>query len=249
MIKNITIPEYINQIKIDVGLAGEAPNSALWLSQTIDRFVIGIEPVDRHWDDLHSYTQTDRNIQDFYSIQLDKNAVVMGDKIICPINDRFFGIKGAIDNIPNLTLQKFYQMEQHNGSTGSSSLLKPTSSHPYKVDKVIEVETFPLEYILDLIDWDRFSYIEQIKTDCEGKDLDVVKSIGKYIDKIVFINSEATNNGHYWEGSQNNHNFIKEILKMGFKMINWDGGNVSFVNFKYKNEIIKNNLTNKTYGH
>ena len=43
------IPDNINSIKIDVGLAGEAPNSAIWLDETTDRFVIGIEPLSYHW--------------------------------------------------------------------------------------------------------------------------------------------------------------------------------------------------------
>ena len=41
----LLIPENIKQIKIDVGLAGEAPNSALWLSETEDRFVIGVRNI------------------------------------------------------------------------------------------------------------------------------------------------------------------------------------------------------------
>ncbi len=43
------IPSQLKQIRIDVGLAGEAPNAALWLTKTTDRFVIGIEPLPYHW--------------------------------------------------------------------------------------------------------------------------------------------------------------------------------------------------------
>ena len=38
----------------------------------------------------------------------------------------------------------------------------------------MEVETYSLEHLLDQVDWERFKYIEHIKTDCEGKDFDVV---------------------------------------------------------------------------
>ena len=48
-IRNVFIPTSCKYLKIDIGLAGDAPNSAIWLSDTSDRFVIGIEPLEYHW--------------------------------------------------------------------------------------------------------------------------------------------------------------------------------------------------------
>ena len=78
------------------------------------------------------------------------------------------------------------------GASGASSLLKHNSSHPQgnDIEAVFEVNTISLKSILDYIPWDRFKYIEHIKTDCEGYDYTVVKSIGEYLDRIVYISSE-----------------------------------------------------------
>jgi hypothetical protein len=245
---HINIPDYIKQIRIDVGLAGEAPNSALWLSETTDRFVIGIEPLERHWKDLHSYTQTDRPYPNFKMLQLDRDAVTLNNEVVCKIDGRFLELHAAIDNIPEPQLRSFYEIEQKGGSSGSSSLLRPTPEHPYKVEKIISVETFSLEDLLNKIDWNRFKYIEHIKTDCEGKDFDAVVSIGKYLDNIVFISSEATSNGQYWYGSQSNLAFENYMINRGFQIIGRGNGNLDFVNPKFNDIIIRDKLTNHTFG-
>ena len=248
MINNISIPKDLKQIKIDVGLAGEAPNSCIWLSETPDRFVIGIEPLESHWKDLHTYTQFDRSYPNFKMLQLDQNAVMLNKEVVCLVNNRFFEIHGAIDSVPEPTVKGFYKMEQKGGSSGSSSLLKPTQHHPHKVDEIVRVDVYSLEYILSLLDWERFPYIEHIKTDCEGKDFDVVKSIGKYLDKIVFISSEASGNSHHWYGSGDNNRFESYMIDEGFKVLSKTNGNIDFINPKYNDIIIRDNLNNKTLG-
>lgn len=154
------IPPYINHIRIDVGLAGNAPNSALWLEETNDRFVFGIEPLEIHHQHLKQY--------DF--------------------GERFLLIKGAISNTPSPTKQTFYHL--HN--TGGSSFLEPKDESHLKKKEIIN--TFSLEFLLDHIPWDRFEYIEHIKTDCEGTDYEAIKSIGRYLPRVGAISSEVSLN-------------------------------------------------------
>ena len=182
--QKLIIPERINHIRIDVGLAGNAPNAAMWLRQTNDRLVIGIEPVELHWEHL-------------------RGRINFGD--------RFLPIKGAIDDVNEPTKQTFYIME----STGASSLLKTTDTHPQKLESEITVNTFSLKFILDHIPWDRFDYIEHIKTDCEGHDFAAVKSLGEYASKVMFITSEVPD-GHAHVGEYHFPPFGEHMKFCGF---------------------------------
>ena len=80
----MNIPEELKQIRIDVGLAGEAPNSALWLSQTTDRFVIGIEPLPYHWKMIKNFeTSNSKRPYPKYIplLQLEENVVKLAKKM------------------------------------------------------------------------------------------------------------------------------------------------------------------------
>ena len=49
---------------IDVGLAGGAAHSALWLYVDPNRCSIGIEPLQVHWDSLNGFFDTDQKEND-----------------------------------------------------------------------------------------------------------------------------------------------------------------------------------------
>tara|TARA_B110000858_G_scaffold157254_1_gene179943 strand:+ start:7706 stop:9436 length:1731 start_codon:yes stop_codon:yes gene_type:complete len=214
------IPDNINSIKIDVGLAGEAPNSAIWLDETTDRFVIGIEPLPYHWGmikDLKTSNSKREYPKDFKFLQLNKGIIELNGQEISKIGDRFCGIECAIDNIgDNVEFAEFYEMDRTDGASGSSSLLKPSTHHPHFIQNIVKTPVISLKSILDCIDWERFPYIEHIKTDCEGKDFDVVKSIGKYLPNILYITSEMTSNIHHWQNSCNPQEFINFMIDNGF---------------------------------
>ena len=86
------IPENIKNIKIDVGLAGEAPNSAIWLSETNDRYVFGFEPLVHHWSMLTNFdlAETTRVYpDDFKILQLHDKTIKLNRNIVCDITNRF----------------------------------------------------------------------------------------------------------------------------------------------------------------
>jgi len=245
------IPEGVNQVKIDVGLAGEAPNSAIWLSETDDRFVIGIEPLSYHWDMIQDFETSNSKRPyptNFKILQLKEGVVKLDRKVVCEINDRFYKLECAIDNVLEEGRRIFYMMDRTNGASGSSSLLKPSAHHPHFIEKEVEVPVVSLEMVLDDMDWDRFPYIEHIKTDCEGKDFDVMQSIGKYLDKIVYISSEMTDNVHHWENSNNQKEFVEFMVNKGFGIKSLGNGEITFINNKLSYLVEKHNLNCATLG-
>jgi hypothetical protein len=245
------IPTNIKQIKIDVGLAGEAPNSSIWLSETDDRYVFGIEPLPHHWSMLTDFKKADTNRpypDNFKILQLHNKTIEFQHSVVCDITNRFSGLRCAIDNVDKVTTSKFYEMNRDGGASGASSLLEPSSQHPTTLNDILYVKTISLEMLLDKIPWNRFEYIEHIKTDCESKDFDVVKSIGKYLDRIVFITSEMTNNTHHVIGACDPNAFIEFMRNNDFSVIKISGGNIEFVNNKLKHKIEEDKLNNKTLG-
>ena len=261
------IPPELKQIRIDVGLAGEAPNSALWLSQTTDRFVIGIEPLPYHWGMIRNFetSNTKRPYPSYIPLlQLEENVVKLNKQVICDVGNRFLGIEAAIDNIKGVQKKKFYMMDRTDGASGSSSLLRPSDKHPHFIEQEVEVTTHSLEHVLDSVDWDRFPYIEHIKTDCEGKDFDVVKSIGKYLDKVAFISPELGSVGRnpsngeilfcphqnlsHWHGTHNPTEFIKFMSDAGFSITANASGELVFYNLSLKAQMKNKNLDFATLG-
>ena len=239
-------------IKIDVGLAGEAPNSAIWLSETTDRFVIGIEPLAYHWKMINNFESSNSKRPypyEFRILQLEEGTVKLNKQNICKINDRFFGIECAIDRVAEPTTKTFYQMDRTDGASGSSSLLKPTKHHPHFIEEEIEVPVVSLEKILGHIDWNRFPFIEQIKIDCEGHDLEVIKSIGKYLNKIVFITAEMSPaNSNHWEGATHHEDLLHFMSDNNFVAKERNGGDVSFVNKELEPVSVIHNLGCKVLG-
>lgn len=245
------IPEKIKQIKIDVGLAGEAPNSAIWLSENDDRYVFGIEPLEHHWNMLTNFdtSNTTRPYPDNFKIlQLFDETIKFKRETICSIKNRFTGIQCVIDNVPAVTTSLFYEMDRDLGKSGASSLLKPSVHHPSQLNDVLSIKTISLEMLLHKIPWHRFPFIEHLKTDCEGKDFDVVKSCGKYLQNIVFITSEMTDNTHHVIGACNPQEFIKFMNDNNFSVINHINGNINFINNRFIDTIKLYQLSNNTLG-
>jgi len=245
-IRNVFIPTSCKYLKIDIGLAGDAPNSAIWLSDTSDRFVIGIEPLEYHWKHMSRLGSPDglNIIKPWKIVQFEDNTIVQNGQKVCDIGDRFCGILGAIDNVATPKIQKFYKNIK--GRTGSSSLLKPQDLSV--LDSTIEIDTFSVEYMLDNLPR-KFDFIEHIKTDCEGKDLSAVKSIGKYLTKTVFISSEVRNNNlDEWVGTQNSNEFFSFMLGNNFSVLNDSGSNVDFINNSLKPLVDQLKLTCNTLG-
>ena len=236
----IKIPEHCTSIKIDVGLAGDAPNSALWLKGDPHVFVIGIEPLEYHCQHLYELGKPDNNTHMQHPrwpiIQLKHNAVLLNREKICDITNRFIIIKAAINNVNSFGKQKFYLNKK--GETGSSSLRKSQADkRPHLIDEVIDVDVCSLEKILNLLPADRFDYIEHIKTDTEGMDFEVIKSIGNQIKKVIYINSEIVH-----LSSEEKTAFIKYTKDYNFELIHYTNEEFFFINKRFKDLAIKQKI-------
>jgi FkbM family methyltransferase len=164
----IEIPQTARRIKIDIGLSYSAPNSVIWLDNQPDTFVIGIEP----------------NIGNIYSV----STSALGH------NSHFTLLPYAIDDVEEQTQKEFYHTA---GDPGCSSLYEPNDKLPYIVAQKYKVDVIPLSTVLEAIDWDRFEYIDVLKIDTQGNDLNVIKSAGKWIHKVVYLHCEIDTHGHY----------------------------------------------------
>ena len=157
----IQIPQTARRIKIDIGLSHDAPNSNIWLGQQPDTFVIGVEP----------------NIGNILSV----TTSGLGH------HPHFTLLPFAIDDVEEQTQKEFYHTA---GDPGCSSLYEPNHTLPYEVSRTYKVDVIPLSTILEAIDWDRFEYIDVLKIDTQGNDLNVIKSAGKWIHKVVYLHCE-----------------------------------------------------------
>lgn len=219
----------VERVKIDVGLAGDAPNSAMWLADGYD--VIGIEPLEYHWQHLTELGSPDNNTEiqhpNWMILQLGQNAVTLNREKICDAS-RFIPVKAAIDNCDPCKGSFFVNGL---GETGSSSLIKGP-----KFDHEVIVDIFSLEYLCNNLPWDKLDYICQVKTDCEGKDFDVIRSLGNYLTKTIYITCETC---HY--NNNDTSRFISELSALGFAVINRTPDSIELKNTKF--DITFNNRT------
>ena len=173
----IKIPSHIKKIRFDIGLSYCAPNSALWLNND-DVFVIGVE--------ANKFCIETIKTKGLYCQQ-------KGVKITYP-NENFMLINCALDDVEDVVMKKFYHME---GDPGTSSLLDPTKNLRYGVKEVSDVVTIPFSYLLDKLSFENFDYIEMVKIDTQGKDLDIIKSAKGFLENIVYLNAEINTFEYY----------------------------------------------------
>jgi FkbM family methyltransferase len=105
-------------------------------------------------------------------------------------NERFFLIEGAAGGQNGFSMARFFEAYPDKGNSGLYEIqsLENTGN---VVKRTLEVVQFPLSEIFSRIDFDRFRYIECLKVDTEGHELEVLKGANDYLESIVFITVEA----------------------------------------------------------
>jgi hypothetical protein len=215
------IPDNICNIKIDIGLSYNAPQSNNWLSNESNLFVFGFEP----------------NPESVQTI-LQKNIIKREQFHAEPLKDEFINTRFrllpfALSNVEESTIMDFYTMSK---DTGTSSLFEPTAKHLGPIKSKITVPVYSLKHFFDLFPWDRFEYIDYIKIDAQGADFDIIKGAGEYLrDRVVYITAEPENTD-YRGSSHNTVNNMTEYLKMqGFERIfHQNTSDPTFLNNKFK---------------
>ena len=171
-------------------------------------------------------------------------------KEVGEINHRYNLIRGAIDNVDGIIMQDFYSSYP---SIGCSSLVEGmieanerpagnTEDVKNIVNKVFKVPSYSLDTILEHVDWKRFPFIECIKIDVEGKDLDALKSCKKYMDRVVYFRAEAYDDESIIYGIKK-RDMVEYMHANNFELIDQYDGDYGFVNKKYKKLANEQGLT------
>jgi FkbM family methyltransferase len=208
----IVIPDWAKHIKFDIGLGRYPIFSRNWIATQPDTIVFGFEPNPAALACIHK------------NLHITKNDT----------GTKFFPIPVALSSESNeLT---FYVTEPW---YESSSLLKPKESTLSMINSnivTIKVPGFKLSEFFELLPLDSIEYIEYIKIDAQGMDLDIVRSGKDAIqDKVVYITLEA--DGHYYENSDSSVSAINVYMtSIGFIKINHPNVvDPTYLNKKFEN--------------
>jgi FkbM family methyltransferase len=216
--------DYINQklksglkLRIDVGLSCDMGRSRRWINFIDDVFVIGVEPHPENCVHLKKLLSNTRG------------------------GDRFYLIESAIDDVEEITTKDFYGFgwDVWPNNPGCSSLLKPKGRFENSTEEVYNVEVMSLKYILDNLDYE---VIEVLKTDTQGNDLNVIKSLGDHIKNVVFIDSEYDESDDYENANSGEEldNFLEKNNFKKYQVVVQPTRNMMVEDSRYVNTLIEN---------
>jgi FkbM family methyltransferase len=194
----IIIPSWVKHIKLDIGLAYNAPHTQVWLSKQSDLLVFGFEP---NPDAVNKICSP-------YNHKLHpENGDVLEFKYI---NTRAYIIPVALGKERKEAVA-FYKTD---GDGGNSSFFEPSQSETrFHTKEVIHVPIYTLSDFFELLP-DTVPYVDFIKIDAQGADLDILKGAEDWITKkVVFITAEA-DVGTSYIGVTDNSSMLKQYLKL-----------------------------------
>jgi len=104
---------------------------------------------------------------------------------------------------------KFYVTD---GYGGNSSFFPPSElENRFAVKEIINVPVYPLSEFFELLP-DTLPYVDFIKIDAQGADLDILKGAGDWLTKkVVFVTAEAEV-GPYYIGATGNYHTCVEYM-------------------------------------
>jgi FkbM family methyltransferase len=222
ILKNI--PNDMTHIKIDIGLSYTAPNSNVWISNESNLFVIGFEP---NPEAIECITDPIKNAE--------KNKRFFPEFPSEYIGSRFLLIPFALSNIDEPSTMNFYATEL---DIGTSSLHKPSDNHGAILGnyKTIDVPVYSLKHFFDIFPFERFEYIDYIKIDAQGSDLDILKGAGDYLkEKVVYITAEPEHQQYINTQHNTSENIEQYLISQNFiRVFNKKTHDPTFLNMKYQ---------------
>lgn len=212
------------KLRFDIGTSISAPVSRFWLNNLSDIFIIGVEPNPDCVEKENFWNGETYNIKKMFLNHSQK--------------DCYYHIIGACDNIKEIEKQQFYLIS---GNVGCSSLLQPKIQNIVgcSIDKIITVDTFSLDLLLENINFD---LIELIKVDTQGKDLDIMKGLKNNISKVCYIDLEDDSTNQY-HNAASREQIVGFMIDNGFKLYDNIEGNLRFVNLKINIPLDYNNIS------
>jgi len=225
------IPDDVEKIRFDIGTSIDAQNSALWLARHKDLFVLGIEPNKDSIKELHQRTYPPSHHR---IVSLDENKIKLDRFGLRDIAEHFKLLTCALDSVDEPCYSTFYMTDERN--YGCSSLLKPTEKlKSVDVKGVDQVAVMSFAEVLSHVPWDRFPTIDIVKIDAQGKDLDILKSAGDYLEKVKVVHVETTTWGCYNGACETNE--IREFMKKNDFTHMFGQVNETYVNNRFRGEF------------
>jgi FkbM family methyltransferase len=230
---NYSIPENCTHVKLDIGLSYGANQSQIWLSQEPNLMIFGFEPN----PDLENIILSG-NIP----IRHPSHGKTIEKKYID--EKRFLLVPVALGDVNKVELMDFYINKK---DCGTSSLFKHDEKYLGSIEKVVKVNVCSLKMFFDNFPWERFEYIDYIKIDAQGSDLNILKGAGKYLqERVVFVTAEPDGNQYYDAEECNVNNITNYMLSQNFIKINHQNTiDPTFVNKKFI-ELAKKIYINQT---
>lgn len=218
---NYIIPNNCKNVKLDIGLSYSAPQSQSWLKKEDGLMVFGFEPN----PDCINCIQNG-NIQKRHH----GHGEPLQQKYIN--EKRFKLLPFALSNVVKEESMNFFV---NSNDCGTSSLFNHDEKYLGKIEKVVKVPVISLKMFFDEFPWDRFQYIDYIKIDAQGSDLNILKGAGDYLkDRVVFVTAEP--DGYQYNGASecNVDNITNYMVSQNFIRINHSNTtDPTFVNKKF----------------
>tara|TARA_R100001510_G_scaffold56523_1_gene62276 strand:+ start:3913 stop:4590 length:678 start_codon:yes stop_codon:yes gene_type:complete len=143
--------------------------------------------------------------------------------------NRYTLLRCGLDDAEKGSVKDMYICGQ---DCGRSSMYKPNTFDPVQVTSFMFI---PFVEFLKRFPWDRFSYIEHLKTDTQGNDLKILQNAGDYLKKVVYLEVEATcyeNEYEYYPEKKETQDYLES---MGFELIEETNAiDQTYVNTAYK---------------
>jgi len=180
-------PDFVQRVKIDIGLSVNAPQSQAWITEDPFLFVLGIEPLASNINQI--------------------TAASSGwDSKLSP---KFIGSRIALIRTALFSRHTPEGMIMYvtKSDPGCSSLLEPKS---FEIDREERVSVWSLNDVLEYFPFDRIPLIDHVKIDAQGADFEILKGASKFLDRIFAITLEVDTD--QYQESSNSHESINSFM-------------------------------------
>jgi hypothetical protein len=208
-------------VKLDIGLSYNAPQAQTGLShEDSGLMVFGVEP---NPESVARIMSKDNKKQPGHADCLEHKYLDEG---------RFVILACALSSVSEPTTMKFYVSSN---DCGTSSLFPNDETQLGKIKEVVDVPVYSLKMFFDGFPWDRFEYIDYVKIDAQGSDLNILKSAGSYLrDRVVYVTAEGDGNQYIGAHECSTQNIIEYMTSQDFIQIRHPKtSDPTFVNKKY----------------
>ena len=190
----IAFPNFATGVKIDVGLSGDAPQCEIWTQNDPGMVVMGFEPLSQQIRKIQNYSSS-------HPIKLEPSKI--GRSVfIFPV---------ALASKAKTEKQKMHIVD---GDAGQSSLLIP-KNRSHSTFEFVSV--YSLDDFLDFFPFDAFKYIDHLKVDAQGMDLEILRGATRNLSQVMYVTVEIDQD---YEKTKNRRSLtVLYMAKKGFILV------------------------------